>query len=120
MEKSYAIKQGKKYGTPGGGIMCTGPYKLKSWTAGAGVTAVVNPHYWNTSVKPVVKQIIIKGVPNAASFTSGMLTGAIQGSYYFGLPNLKQLEASSSVKVYQGPGEIDRRVHRVRDERAAG
>jgi peptide/nickel transport system substrate-binding protein len=106
MEKSFATKQGKNYGTPGGGIMCTGPYELKSWTAGAGVTAVVNPHYWNTSVKPLVKQIVIKGVPSAASFTSGMLTGAIQGSYYFGLPNLKQLESSSSVKVYQGPGEM--------------
>jgi peptide/nickel transport system substrate-binding protein len=106
MEKSYATKQGKNYGTPGGGIMCTGPYELKSWTAGAGVTAVVNPHYWNTAVKPLVKQVIIKGVPSAASFTSGMLTGAIQGSYYFGLPNLKQLETSSSVKVYQGPGEM--------------
>ena len=106
VEKSYAIKQGKNYGTPGGGIMCTGPYELKSWTAGAGVTAAVNPRYWNASVKPLVKQIVIKGVPSAASFTSGMLTGAIQGSYYFGLPNLKQLETSSSVRVYQGPGEM--------------
>jgi peptide/nickel transport system substrate-binding protein len=106
IQKSYAEKQGKNYGTPGGGIMCTGPYELKSWTAGAGVTAVVNPHYWNSSVKPLASQIVIKGVPSAASFTSGMLTGAIQGSYYFGLSNLKQLESSSAVKVYQGPGEM--------------
>jgi peptide/nickel transport system substrate-binding protein len=105
IQKSYALKQGKNYGTPAGGIMCTGPYDFKSWTAGAGVTAVVNPHYWNSSVKPLAKQIVIKGVPDAASFTSGMLTGAIQGSYYFGLANLSQLEHSSSVKVYQGPGE---------------
>jgi peptide/nickel transport system substrate-binding protein len=105
IQKSYALQQGKNYGTPAGGIMCTGPYEFKSWTAGAGVTAVVNPHYWNSSVKPLVKQIVIKGVPSAASFTSGMLTGAIQGSYYFGLSNLKQLESSSAVRVYQGPGE---------------
>jgi peptide/nickel transport system substrate-binding protein len=105
IQKSYAIKEGKNYGTPAGGIMCTGPYEFKSWTAGAGVTAVANPHYWNATVKPKVGQIILKGVPDAASFTSGMLTGAIQGSYYFGLSNLKQLEKSSSVKVYQGPGE---------------
>ena len=105
IEKSYALKQGKKYGTPAGGIMCTGDYKFKSWTAGAGVTAVVNPHYWDTAVKPLVQQIVIKGVPDAASFNSGMLTGAIQGSYYFGDPALSQLEHSSSVKVYQGPGQ---------------
>ncbi len=105
ISKSYAEQQGKNFGTPAGGIMCTGPYELKSWTAGAGVTAVVAPHYWNPAVKPLVKQIVIKGVPSAASFTSGMLTGAIGGSYYFGLSNLKQLEDSTSVKVYQGPGE---------------
>ena len=36
IQKSYAQKQGKNYGTPAGGIMCTGPYELKSWTAGVG------------------------------------------------------------------------------------
>lgn len=105
IQKSYAEQQGKNYGTPAGGIMCTGPYKFKSWTAGGGVTAVANPHYWNSAVKPKAGQIILKGVPDAASFTSGMLTGAIQGSYFFGLSNLKQLEKSSTVKVYQGPGQ---------------
>ena len=106
VQKSYAQKEGKKYGTPAGGIMCTGAYKFVSWTAGAGVTADLNTHYWKPAVKPLVKQIVIKGVPDAASFTSGMLTGAIQGSYYFGLSNLKQLESSSNVKVYQGPGQM--------------
>jgi len=105
IQKSYALKEGKNYGTPAGGIMCTGPYEYKSWTAGGGVTAVANPHYWDAAVKPKVGQIVIKGVPSAASFTSGMLTGAIQGSYYFGLSNLKQLEDSSTVRVYQGPGQ---------------
>ena len=73
------MKEGKNYGTPAGGIMCTGPYSFKSWTAGAGVIAVVNPHYWNPAVKPLVGQIVIKGVPDAASFTSGMLTGRHPG-----------------------------------------
>jgi peptide/nickel transport system substrate-binding protein len=77
---------------------------LKSWNPGVGVVAVRNPHYWNPSVHPLVDQIIIKGVPDLASFTSGMLTGGIQGSYYFGVSTLDQLEHSSSVKVYQGPG----------------
>jgi peptide/nickel transport system substrate-binding protein len=105
IQQSYAVKEGKNYGTPAGGIMCTGDYEFKSWTAGAGVTAVANPHYWNPAVKPLVQQIVIKGVPDAASFNSGMLTGAIQGSFYGGDPALNQLEHSSSVKVYQGPGQ---------------
>jgi peptide/nickel transport system substrate-binding protein len=104
IEKSFAEKQGKNYGTPAGSIMCTGAYMLKSWNPGVGVVAVRNPHYWNPSVHPLVDQIIIKGAPDIASFTSGMLTGAIQGSYTFALPTLDQLKNSSSVKVYQGPG----------------
>ena len=105
IEKSYAEQQGKNYGTPAGGIMCTGAYEFKSWKPGVGVTAVANPHYWNTKVKsPLVKQILIKGAPDVSSFTSGMLTGGIQGSYSFGLPTLDQLEHSKAVSVHQGPG----------------
>jgi peptide/nickel transport system substrate-binding protein len=104
IEKSFAQKQGKNYGTPAGSIMCTGDYELKSWTPGVGVTAVVNPHYWNSSVHPMVQQITIKGVPDPTSLTSGMLTGAIQGSYYTDQSALSQLKNSKAVKVYQGPG----------------
>jgi peptide/nickel transport system substrate-binding protein len=86
--------------------MCTGAYMLKSWNPGAGVVAVRNPHYWNPAVRPLVGQITIKGVPEIATLTSGLLTGAIQGYYVAngGLPTLDQLLASSTVKVYQGPG----------------
>jgi peptide/nickel transport system substrate-binding protein len=104
IEKAFAEKQGKNYGTPAGSIMCSGAYKLKSWAPGAGVTAVVNKNYWNHSVHPMVQQFVIKGVPDPTSLTSGMLTGAIQGSYYFGLSTLSQLRNSKNVKVYEGPG----------------
>jgi peptide/nickel transport system substrate-binding protein len=104
IEKSYAEQQGKNYGTPAGGIMCTGAYEFKSWKPGVGVTAVANPHYWNPGVKPVVQQILIKGVPDVSSFTSGLLTGGIQGSYDMGLNTLDQLKNSKTVSVYQGPG----------------
>jgi peptide/nickel transport system substrate-binding protein len=104
ISKSFAQAQGKNYGTPAGSIMCTGPYMLRSWTPSGGVVAVVNPHYWNTAIHPLVQQIVIKGVPDITDFTAGMLTGAIGGSYYFGVSTLDQLEKSKEVKVYQGPG----------------
>jgi peptide/nickel transport system substrate-binding protein len=49
--------------------------------------------------------MLIKGAPDISSFTSAMLTGAIQGSYSAGgIPTLSQLQHSGTVKVYQGPG----------------
>jgi peptide/nickel transport system substrate-binding protein len=104
VEKSVAQQQGKNYGTPAGKIMCTGPYMLKSWTPGVGVIAVRNPNYWDTSVHTQVQQITLKGVPDTTTLTSGLLTGAINGTYAAGLNTLDQLKTSKAVRVTQGPG----------------
>jgi peptide/nickel transport system substrate-binding protein len=106
IEKSFAEKQGANYGTPAGSIMCTGAYMFKSWTPGVSVVAVRNLHYWNPSVRPLVGQITLKGVPDVASLTAGLETGAIQGAYVAALPTLRQLEKSSTARVYLGPGWI--------------
>jgi peptide/nickel transport system substrate-binding protein len=104
IEKSVVQQEGKNYGTPSGKIMCTGAYELKSFAPGTGVVATANPDYWQGSTKPLVQQITLKGVPDTSTFTSGMLTGGIQGSYAVGIATLDQLEKSTNVKVYQGPG----------------
>jgi peptide/nickel transport system substrate-binding protein len=104
IEKNFAEAQGKKYGTPGGSIMCTGAYKFKSFSPGVGVTAVANTAYWNKSVHPLVKSILIKGVPDISAFTSGLQTGAISGAYSYALSTLNQLRGNKSVTVIQGPG----------------
>jgi peptide/nickel transport system substrate-binding protein len=104
IEKSFAEKQGKNYGTPAGSIMCTGAYMFKSFTPGAGAVAVRDPHYWDPAVHPLVGQITIKGVPDITSLTTGLLTGAIQGTYAVGLPTLGQLKHSGAVRAYLGPG----------------
>ncbi len=105
IEKAFATKQGKKYGTPAGSIMCTGAYKLKSFVPGVGVTAVPNTSYWQPSVKPLVSQIIIKGVASDTQLTSGLSTGAIQGTFTSGgLSTLPQLKAGNAVNIYNGQG----------------
>ncbi len=105
IEKAFAQKEGKKYGTPSGSIMCTGAYKLKSFTPGVGVSAVPSPNYWQPSVKPLVSSILLKGVASDTSLTSGLTTNAIQGTYTSGgLSTLPQLESSGAVKIYRGQG----------------
>jgi len=105
IEKAFAVKQGKKYGTPTGSIMCTGAYKLKSFVPGVGVTAVPNASYWNPAVKPLVQQIVLKGVASDTTLTSGLTTGAIQGTYLSGgLSTLPQLQSGGAVTITRGPG----------------
>jgi peptide/nickel transport system substrate-binding protein len=103
LEKAYVESKGKAFGTPAGGTMCTGPFKLKSWKPGNALTAERNDAYWDTALKPKAKSISFKGVSDDSSLTSGLLTNEISGSYPQPLTTLGQLKASDAVTVTAGP-----------------
>ena len=104
IEKQYAQAKGKDFGTPTGGTMCTGSYKLQSWKPGDVLSVVRNDSYWNSSVKPLVREIDFKGAPDEAGLTSALQTGGINGYYAFALSTLDQLKKSKSVTVVDGNG----------------
>ncbi len=104
VEKKFTLAQGSNYGTPAGKIMGTGIYKFQSFTPGVAVVMVRNDNYWDSSVKPLVREIDIKGAPNDASLTSALETGGINGVYAQGLTTLDQLKASKAVTITYGPG----------------
>jgi peptide/nickel transport system substrate-binding protein len=106
LEKAYVESKGKKFGTPSGGTMCTGPFKLGSWKPGTSLTADRNDAYWDTALKPKAKSMVFKGVPDDSSLTSGLLTNELTGTYPQPLTTLDQIKASPKVKVYNGPSFV--------------
>ncbi|HEY6758005.1 MAG TPA: ABC transporter substrate-binding protein [Baekduia sp.] len=102
VEKAYAQSKGRALGTPKGGIVCAGPYKVGSWKAGAQLSLVKNDNYWSEP-KAKVAEIDFKGVPDEASLTTGFITGGIDGSYPQALGTLDQLKANNKVTVTEGP-----------------
>lgn len=104
VEKSYVESTGKDFGTPSGGTMCTGAYKLQSWKPGDVLSVVRNDSYWNADVKPLVGEIDFKGTPEEAALTSALLTGGVNGYFGFGIATLDQLKQSSNVTVTAGAG----------------
>jgi peptide/nickel transport system substrate-binding protein len=103
LEKAYVEAEGKAFGTPSGGTMCTGPFKLKSWRPGSDLTAVRNDAYWDTSLRPMAESLVFKGAPDESSLTSGLLTNEITGFYPWPLTTLGQLKSSTAVTVHAGP-----------------
>jgi peptide/nickel transport system substrate-binding protein len=103
VEKAYAEAKGRKFGTPQGGTMCTGPYKVASWQPGASLKVVRNDGYWDSSRKARVAEIDFRGVPDDASLTTGLATGAIQGTYPLALGAMSSLEGNSKVSITRGP-----------------
>jgi peptide/nickel transport system substrate-binding protein len=103
LEKAYVEAKGKKFGTPSGGTMCTGAFKLKSWRPGDNLTAVRNNGYWDTALKPKAAAMVFKGISDDSSLTSGLLTNEITGTYPQPLTTLDQLKASNKLTVTAGP-----------------
>jgi peptide/nickel transport system substrate-binding protein len=103
VEKAYVERKGKAFGTPSGGTMCTGPFKLDSWKPGASLTAVRNDAYWDTAHKPMAASMVFKGVPDDSSLTTGLLTNELTGSYPQPLTTIDQLKASAKLTVAAGP-----------------
>lgn len=103
VEKSYVEQAGKNYGTPAGGVMCTGPYELTKWTASNEVVVKANPHYWTSAYKPKVKHIIFKWITTTSTLTSGLLSGEIDGAYAVPATAYSELESATDGKLYFGP-----------------
>jgi peptide/nickel transport system substrate-binding protein len=103
VQQKYVESKGKNFGTVSGGTMCSGPFKLDSWQTGKGVRMVPNPDYWDPSLpKPKLTSLTLIGVPDDATLTAGLKTGAIDGTYAIALSTLAQLETDPNVNVYQG------------------
>jgi peptide/nickel transport system substrate-binding protein len=103
-EKAYIQSKGSSYGTPDGGVMCTGPFEFVKWNKGDSIVLKKNPHYWDTTLEPKVNTLKFTFLSDDASATSALVSGEVDGEYDVPLSGLTQLKASSVGKFYSGPG----------------
>jgi peptide/nickel transport system substrate-binding protein len=103
VEKAATEAAGKSFGTPSGGIMCTGNFQFQSWKTGGAVVMTRYDNYWDTSYPRMVKELDIVGAPDEASLTQALKTGEIDGVYPLQLSTLDQLKQDPNLNVYTGP-----------------
>ena len=97
IEQRYAEAKGAAYGTPAGGIMCTGPFELKSWQPGQQITLTRNPDYWDPPLEPKVQTLIFKFVTDATTLTDALASGAIDGTYEVPIQGISRLKEAGDV-----------------------
>ena len=103
VEPSYVQREGSKFGTPAGGVMCTGPYKFRSWNGTSSLVMVANPNYWDKALEPKVKTMTFVWPTDPGQIASGFESGALDGGFFLSAPDLPPLEHSSAGKLYVGP-----------------
>jgi peptide/nickel transport system substrate-binding protein len=107
-EEAYVQREGSKYGTPQGGVMCTGPFEFSKWVAGQSITLTRNPDYWDKSLEPHVQTLQFLFLQDAATITSALESGQLSGTYEPPYSAIGQLQDSGVVNVYAGPSmEVD-------------
>lgn len=95
VEEAYRVSAGETFGTPAGGVMCTGPYSVGDWNEGQSISLVRNDDYWNTDKVAKTKQVDINFIVDSAAIANALNTGAIDGSYDVPLGALSTLQNST-------------------------
>ncbi|WP_341996526.1 ABC transporter substrate-binding protein [Microbacterium sp. LWH7-1.2] len=80
-QRSAVEAAGADYGTPAGGLQCTGPYTLGQWTSGQGIEIVANDNYWNPDLTPRTRTVHFDAIVNNNTLTSALLSGDLDGAY---------------------------------------
>jgi len=102
VEQAHRVAAGESYGTPSGGVMCTGPYSVGAWNQGQSISLERNDNYWNAKKVAKTKQVDISFIVDAAAISNALSTGAIDGSYDVPLGSIANLESATDGSLILG------------------
>ncbi|MFB7512203.1 ABC transporter substrate-binding protein [Streptomyces sp. NPDC056144] len=100
---AYLKKAGKDYGTPKGGVNCTGPFSLEKWDQGSGITLKKNDAYWDTKLAPKSNEVKFSFIEDPAARTNAFLTGTADGGYMIPASAYGQLRGKGKGELLFGP-----------------
>jgi peptide/nickel transport system substrate-binding protein len=109
-EQAYVKAKGKAYGTPKGGLMCTGPFKLERWSPGQSVVISRSDGYWNSRLRPKARRVELRAVADQAALTNALLTGEIDGTFFTPVAAIDRLRASGAGTLYRGASTLTQMV----------
>ncbi|GAA1352476.1 ABC transporter substrate-binding protein [Streptomyces beijiangensis] len=95
-------KAGKNYGSPKGGVNCTGPFSFASWTPGQSLVLKKYDGYWNPKLKARSGQIKFVFLSDATTRVNAFQSGEVDGGWMVPASAYGQLRSSQAGKLYFG------------------
>lgn len=97
VSQAAAESAGEQFGTPKGGLMCTGPFSLASWEPGKAITLAKNADYWDANLVPKVEELSFSFIADESTAVNALRTGDVDGQFFYLPPaGLTQLENSDA------------------------
>lgn len=103
LEKQWGEKAGKSIGTPQGGLMASGPFKLVKWTPGQGIELARNNSYWDPQYRAHAATVSIKFVTDSTAVAEGLASGEFDGVWEVPPSIIPRLRSTTTGRLYYGP-----------------
>ncbi|MER5756750.1 ABC transporter substrate-binding protein [Streptomyces sp. NPDC002088] len=103
VEESFTEKAGKNFGTASGGIMCSGPFELASWSPGRSIELTRNDTYWDKAFRARAAKVTLSFVTDTAALVQGLKSGELDGAYEVPPSVIPSLTGASTGAVHFGP-----------------
>ncbi|MCX4679251.1 ABC transporter substrate-binding protein [Streptomyces sp. NBC_01433] len=95
-------KRGKDYGSPKGGVNCTGPFSFSSWTPGRSLVLKKFDGYWNPALKARSGQVKFVFLSDPTTRVNALQSGEVDGGWAVPSDAFGQLRSSRAGKLYFG------------------
>jgi peptide/nickel transport system substrate-binding protein len=102
-QKRFTEQAGDQLGTPSGGLMCSGPFKLDDWTSGQSLTMSRNEDYWDPDRIPLARTVEFSFISDAVALAQALDAGEIDGGYEISSSSVPSLEQSDAGRIVYGP-----------------
>ena len=103
VQKAYAERVGKDFGTSKGGLMCTGPFKLDKWTPGKSIELSRNENYWDPAFRARAARAEFVFISDTTAIAQGLLSGELDGAYEVPAKLIPRLKSSDTGTLTFGP-----------------
>lgn len=81
MQQAFTEAAGENVGTPGVGLMCSGPFELGRWNPGTDITITKNENYWDAERAPLVESVRLTFITDTSAMTQAFATGEVDGGW---------------------------------------
>lgn len=105
-ERATIEAKGAEYGTPAGGVMCTGPYEFTSWEAGGELVMTRYEGYWNTDLPRWAGEVRIRAVADDAALVNALSTGEIDGTFVTPVSGIESLVSAGAGAFFPGTSTL--------------
>ncbi|GAA2813725.1 ABC transporter substrate-binding protein [Kitasatospora paracochleata] len=95
-------RAGKDYGSPTGGVNCTGPFSFSSWTSGQSLVLKRFDDYWNPQLKAKSGQVKFVFLADPTTRVNAFRTGEVDGGWMVPAGAYGQLRSTPGGALYFG------------------